>query len=56
MNPMVEKFRSLAELDDATGTKIQVNNSTLDLLPSRHRAHEMLARHKRQRIWFDIIG
>jgi hypothetical protein len=53
---MVEKLRSLAAPDDATGTRIQVNYSALALLPGRHRAHAMLARHKRQRIWFDIIG
>jgi hypothetical protein len=33
-----------------------VNNSSLAQLPSRHRAHAILARHKRQSIWFDIIG
>jgi hypothetical protein len=56
MNSMVEKLRSLAALDKATGTRIQVNNSALALHPSRHRALAMLARHKRQRMWFDIIG
>jgi hypothetical protein len=34
-----------------SGTGIQVNNSALTLIPSRHRAHATL-----QRIWFDIIG
>jgi hypothetical protein len=48
-------LRSLAALDDVTDTRIQVNNSSLALLPSRYRAHAMLARHKRQRIWLDII-
>jgi hypothetical protein len=38
-----------------TGTGIQVSNSALALFPSRHRAHALLANHKRQRIWFDII-
>jgi hypothetical protein len=53
---MVEKLRSLAALDDATGARIQVNNSALALLPSRHRAHAMLVSYKLQRTRFDIIG
>jgi hypothetical protein len=33
-----------------------MKSSALALLPSRHRSHAMLASHKRQCIWFDIIS